>query len=92
MARPTSVDGFRQWQETLKAALDPSRKVVTICGGTGCTAFGAPTVQEAFEKTIAQAGVQDRVSVKATGCHGFCEKGPVVVIQPEKIFYLISQD
>jgi len=87
MARLTSVDGFREWQDTLKAALNPEQKVITICGGTGCTAFGAPLVQEAFEKAVVEAGVQDSVSVKTTGCHGLCEKGPVVVIQPEKVFY-----
>ncbi len=87
MERLTSVSEFQQWQDTLKAALDPNKKVVTICGGTGCTAFGAPVVQEAFEKAIAEADAQERISVKTTGCHGLCEKGPVVVIQPDKIFY-----
>ncbi len=87
MERLASVGDFRQWQKTLKAGLDPNRKLVTVCADTGCALFGALGVKEAFEKAIAQQGAQDRVSVKATGCHGFCEKGPVVVIQPEKIFY-----
>ncbi len=87
MASLSSVSDFRQWQTALKADLDPDQKVVTICCGTGCTAFGAPVVEEAFEDAITKAGAQNRVSVKATGCHGLCEKGPVVVIQPEKVFY-----
>jgi NADH-quinone oxidoreductase subunit F len=87
MACFTSASDFKKWQDSLRVGLDPKQKVVTICGGTGCTAFGAPVVQEAFVAAIAQAGVQDRVSVKTTGCHGFCEMGPVVVIHPEKFFY-----
>ena len=87
MARLKSSDDFRKWQQTLQAEVDPDRKVVTICAGTGCTAFGAPGVEAVFQKAIEDQGAGDRVSVKATGCHGFCEKGPVVVIHPEKIFY-----
>ncbi len=85
MASLSSVSDFREWQTALKAALDPDKKEVTICCGTGCTAFGAPVVEEAFEDAIAAAGAQDRVSVKATGCHGLCEKGPVVVTQHNRL-------
>ncbi len=87
MASLSSVSDFREWQTALKAALDPEKKEVTICCGTGCTAFGAQVVEEAFENAIEKAGAQDSVKVKATGCHGLCEKGPVVVTQPDKVFY-----
>ena len=87
MERFGSVDSFREWQCQLKAALDPKQKVITICGGTGCVAFGAPDVQKAFEEELESRGLTGKASVKRTGCHGFCEKGPVVLILPEKIFY-----
>ncbi len=87
MGRLASISAFEEWQVGLKAGLDPSRKLITICGGTGCTAFGARQVREAFEEAIAQRGVGGQVGVKVTGCHGFCEKGPVLVILPEEIFY-----
>jgi len=87
MTRLTSVPEFHDWQARLSRALDPTRKVITICGGTGCTAFGSPEVQVAFEAEIEKRGIADTVSVKRTGCHGFCEQGPVVVILPEKFFY-----
>ena len=86
MARFTSIDEFRTAQERLKAALDPGARQVTICGGTGCCAFGSAEVQEAFIRELEKQGA-DHVGVKRTGCHGFCEKGPLVVIQPESIFY-----
>jgi NADH-quinone oxidoreductase subunit F len=69
------------------SVIDPNKRTITICGGTGCTAFGSPNVREAFSKEIEKRGVADQIAVKATGCHGFCEKGPVVVIQPKKVFY-----
>ncbi len=87
MERLASVQAFCAWQEQIKTALDPDKKLVTICGGTGCIAFGSPRVQEAFQAELEKRGVTGEISVKETGCHGFCEKGPVVVILPSKVFY-----
>ncbi|MGB2976495.1 MAG: NAD(P)H-dependent oxidoreductase subunit E, partial [Phycisphaerae bacterium] len=87
MNRLRSIAEFQQWHARLAGALDPTRKVVTICGGTGCSAFGSADVQKAFEDELRRRGVADRIPVKRTGCHGFCEQGPVVVILPEDIFY-----
>ena len=86
-----SIDSFRQWQTDLKAALDPRKREITLCGGTGCSAFGSPDVQKAFEEELARRGLGQTIGVKRTGCHGFCEKGPLVVILPEKIFYASVQ-
>jgi NADH:ubiquinone oxidoreductase subunit F (NADH-binding)/(2Fe-2S) ferredoxin/ferredoxin len=60
---------------------------ITVCGGTGCHAYGCLEVAEAFKEEIGKQNLQDLVDVKTTGCHGFCERGPIVVIQPEGIFY-----
>ena len=87
MERLTTLEGFHALHDQLKGALDPNAKIVTICGGTGCAAFGALPLQAAFEAEIEKQGAGDQVSVKMTGCHGFCEKGPVVVILPSKAFY-----
>ena len=87
MARLGSIDEFEQWRRKLQAELDEDRKIITICEGTGCRAFGAVNVQEAFEEELKRQGLTDQISVKSTGCHGFCEKGPLVVIMPRKIFY-----
>jgi len=66
-------------------ASQPAR-TIAVCG-TGCLAVGAQHVCEAFEQEIERLGVQDRIRLKRTGCHGFCEQGPVLVIHPERIFY-----
>ena len=63
------------------------KKYITICGGTGCQAYGCSDIARAFKDELARLDLQEEFSVKTTGCHGFCERGPIVVIQPEGIFY-----
>jgi len=87
MERLDSVEAFRRKQHDLASALDPDNRMVTICGGTGCTAFGSPLVRDAFEAELRKRGEAGRIPVKVTGCHGFCDKGPVVVILPSRVFY-----
>jgi len=60
---------------------------ISICAGTGCRASGSESVINAFKEEIKFLGLQNKVGVKVTGCHGFCEKGPIVVIHPGDIFY-----
>jgi NADH:ubiquinone oxidoreductase subunit F (NADH-binding)/(2Fe-2S) ferredoxin len=60
---------------------------ITVCGGTGCHAYGCLKVADTFREEILERGLQDEVTLRLTGCHGFCERGPIVVIQPEGIFY-----
>jgi len=63
------------------------RKTISICGGTGCRGSHAREVLAAFRKELDDRGMADAVSIKETGCHGFCERGPLVVIRPADIFY-----
>lgn len=64
-------------------------KTIRVCCGTGCLANGSAKVAEAFEKLIAEeAGTAEVIwDVKRTGCHGICEKGPLVTIEPDGIAY-----
>jgi NADH-quinone oxidoreductase subunit F len=66
---------------------EQSQICISVCGGTGCRASGAETVVDAFIDEIEKRELQVTVELKETGCHGFCERGPVVVIRPKKIFY-----
>ena len=59
-----------------------------VCQSTGCVSSNAPGVQQALEETILRSGLEGRAAVKLTGCHGFCQKGPIVVVQPEGTAYL----
>jgi len=75
----------RQIQDNLTIYYGPKKKFVTICAGTGCRASGSLKVKEALEAEIKKRNMN--VDVLATGCLGFCEKGPMVVVHPHKYFY-----
>jgi len=66
---------------------DASIKKLLICGGTGCHATGSLALKETLEKELDAKGLQDKVAVIETGCNGFCAMGPLLVLQPEGIFY-----
>lgn len=85
MKRVANAKALKKLQETLASQWDPKKPLVTICAGTGCRGYGCVKVKEGLEKEIAKQGLP--VEVKATGCFGFCEKGPLVVVYPQKIFY-----
>ena len=63
-----------------------SAKSVRICIGTGCAAKGSRKLYELFVEA-AKEGQADVQAVTCVGCHGFCERGPIVVVQPGDIFY-----
>ncbi len=63
------------------------RAHVLICHGTGCASGGAPKVLDAFKEELAKKGLEKEILVIATGCHGMCEFGPIVVVYPEGTFY-----
>ena len=87
MKRIGSAAELSALQKKLQEKRDPKKPLITICAGTGCQGQGCLKVKEALEAEIDQQGFSGKVAVRATGCHGFCEKGPLVVIHPQKIFY-----
>ncbi len=84
LSSPSELETLRQ---SILQGRDPSHLCITVCGGTGCRASGAEEVAEAFKDEIERREIQLDVELKETGCHGFCERGPLVVIRPEKVFY-----
>jgi len=63
------------------------RTHLLVCAGTGCVSSGAFSLKDALEKEIARRGLQDEVLVVATGCNGFCERGPILIVHPDNVFY-----
>lgn len=63
------------------------RAHVLICHGTGCASGGAPKVLDVFREELEKKNLDKEVLVIATGCHGMCEFGPIVVVYPEGTFY-----
>ncbi len=66
---------------------DAYELTVTMCAGTACRACGCLPVAEAMAEALEQNGLNDRVLLRLTGCHGFCEQGPLAIIEPAGIFY-----
>ena len=83
----TSVKEFEAYVEKIKKEKDDSKICITICAGTGCQAHGSLDIVEELGKKIKEKKLDDKVFVKSTGCHGFCERGPLMVIKPKGIFY-----
>jgi len=63
------------------------RTHLLVCAGTGCVACNSYEIKKTLEAEITKRKLQDEITVIATGCNGFCERGPIVVVQPEGIFY-----
>src|SRR6056297_863258 len=63
------------------------RSHVLICTGTGCVSSGAKNIKMALEDELAEKDLSDEIKIVETGCHGFCEKGPIMIIYPEGVFY-----
>jgi NADH:ubiquinone oxidoreductase subunit F (NADH-binding)/(2Fe-2S) ferredoxin len=64
----------------------PDQKTIFVCQGTGCISSGSDNVYEALRAEVDQQKLKN-VNVDFTGCHGFCEQGPNVVVEPDGIFY-----
>jgi len=63
------------------------RTHLLVCAGTGCVASGSYEIRKVLEKEIKKRKLHDEIAVISTGCNGFCERGPIVVVQPDGIFY-----
>ncbi len=64
------------------------RMHLLVCGGTGCKASDSDGIISNLEKHIKEHGLENEVQVVTTGCFGFCEKGPIVKVHPDNVFYI----
>ncbi|MBN2790065.1 MAG: NADH-quinone oxidoreductase subunit NuoF [Candidatus Delongbacteria bacterium] len=67
------------------------RTHLMVCTGTACVSCGAFDVKKTLEAEIKKQGLDKEVLVVGTGCQGFCAQGPIVVVQPDDIFYQLMQ-
>ena len=92
MPRIKSPAELEEFRKGILSNRDPQKPCIAVCTGTGCIALGAAEVVAALRKEIIKQGLETKVDVKVdireTGCPGFCERGPVIVVYPEEICYL----
>ena len=67
---------------------DPKKPCITLCSGSACNASGSEEVGVKVEGEIKKQGLSDVVEIRKTGCHGFCERGPIIVNHPDETTYL----
>ena len=87
MGKISSPQELEQYQNEILSKKDPHQPCVTVCGGTGCHASGCHQVIDAFRRVLQDHSKSNGINIRVTGCHGFCERGPLVVIYPQKILY-----
>ncbi len=88
MKKLTSREDLERLREKLKREAEQFKRWVAVCSGPGCHVHGSGEVAEAFAKEVSEQGLEKEVKVIATGCHGFCEVGPVAVVFPERYCYV----
>ncbi|MFC2069839.1 NADH-quinone oxidoreductase subunit NuoF [Chloroflexota bacterium] len=68
------------------SASESKMRTLLVCMGTGCVSGGSNEIYEALKREVESAGLKD-VRVDISGCHGFCQRGPIVNIEPDGFFY-----
>jgi len=91
MSRLETPADIQKLRDQIIAQRNEKETWLAVCAGTGCRAYGAEALAESLEDEISQRGLGDKIGVRRTGCHGFCERGPLVVIQPSDVCYLGTQ-
>jgi len=87
MGKIKTLKQLEDFQDSLVKKRDPNKLCITVCGGTGCRAYAWEELIRAFEAEIEKQGLKEKIDIRITGCHGFCERGPLVVTHPQRIFY-----
>ncbi len=88
MPRINSPAELEEFRKEILSKRDPKKPCITLCSGSACHASGSEDVAASIEAEIENQGLSGEVEVRKTGCHGFCERGPIIVIHPEEICYL----
>ena len=86
MEKLLSIGELEWYRNKVLAREDESKTRVYVCM-TGCRAYGASEVKSALDEEVKKQGMSDQVEVRATGCHGFCAKAPVIAIDPPGVQY-----
>jgi NADH-quinone oxidoreductase subunit F len=71
----------------IKITEGSAKKNILICAGTGCISSGSIKVSDKLAEELTKHNLTDLVKITVTGCHGFCEQGPIVIVEPQKVFY-----
>ncbi|MFP4532092.1 MAG: NADH-ubiquinone oxidoreductase-F iron-sulfur binding region domain-containing protein [Desulfobacterales bacterium] len=68
-------------------AESPDKGLISLCAGPGCIIHRSDNIRDALTAEMEKHGVADKFEIRLTGCHGYCEQGPIMVVDPGGIFY-----
>jgi len=88
MTRLTTPQELEKIRKDIISKRNPDKHCITLCCGSACIASGSEEVGAGIEVEIENQGLIDEVEIRKTGCHGFCERGPIIVNHPDKTSYL----
>jgi len=87
--RISSAKELEQLGRDIASKADPDKRIVSICTMSVCgQSRGSGAIAERFAEEIRRAGLEEKAEVRQTGCQGFCEREPVVIIFPEGFYYV----
>ena len=87
MTRLHSAADLEQLRASILSGRDPAKPCIAVCTGAACDGLDSARVASAFAEEVGKLGPGAGVEVRATGCHGYCEKGPNVVVGRDDICY-----
>lgn len=64
-----------------------SKRTIVVAGGTCGRASGSQDIYQAVTDEIEKKGLSKMVAVRSSGCIGYCDQEPIILILPERIFY-----
>ena len=88
MEQITSPAELEELRKGILTQRDLHKRCITLCSGSACHASASNQVAESIAEEIRRQGLSSEVELRRTGCHGFCERGPIVVLHPEGTCYL----
>jgi NADH:ubiquinone oxidoreductase subunit F (NADH-binding)/(2Fe-2S) ferredoxin/Pyruvate/2-oxoacid:ferredoxin oxidoreductase delta subunit len=92
MPRINSPAQLEEVRKDILSKRDPKKPCIAVCTGTGCLALGATGVVTALKEEIRKNKLDTEVvELRETGCPGFCERGPIIVVYPEETCYVQVQ-
>ncbi|MBN1834125.1 MAG: (2Fe-2S) ferredoxin domain-containing protein, partial [Deltaproteobacteria bacterium] len=79
MPRMNSTDKLEELRKTILSKRDPNKPCIAVCSGAACQGLDNDRIIRAFEEEIVTQSLDNKLDIRATGCHGFCQKGPNVI-------------
>ncbi|NOQ76649.1 MAG: hypothetical protein GQ475_02425, partial [Methylococcaceae bacterium] len=87
MLRLSSINELKELRRVLFDDSRENKPRIVICAGTACQASGSNDIIRVSKRYIIEKRLVGKMSLRITGCHGFCEMGPFILTEPQQAFY-----